>query len=403
MKFSKVIWLVSVVMLILQACGPQKILTTVTPTANQAEPATQPPPVGEATMAEPATAAPVQIDTPSGEFFKPITVRSALGFQGSWLELYFTDPANALSAREVGGVGDIVASSISSAKESVDVALKDLRLDRVTNALLTALRRGVVVRVVTDTDSLNGRSTFQSLIDAGIQVVDDQQSGQMNNRFIVIDHNQVWTGSLNFTPAGVFRENNSLVHIYSDQIAENYTREFDEMFTNNQFGPLVVPQTPHQSVDLQGTQVETLFSPDDLVATRLQQLIGEAQQSVYFLAYTFGSQDLGDALRAKAAEGVQVAGVVEFNQDNPDQTNSYQLEQMNAFKQAGVDVRRDGGDQTMNHKVMIIDGKIVVIGSYDFTERAETNNDENVLIIHNEQIAQKYMEEFQRIQALSQP
>jgi phosphatidylserine/phosphatidylglycerophosphate/cardiolipin synthase-like enzyme len=56
----------------------------------------------------------------------------------------------------------------------------------------------------------------------------------------------------------------------------------------------------------------------------------------------------------------------------------------------------------MNHKIMIIDGKIVIVGSYDFTNRAENENDENVLIIYNEEIAQKFMEEFQRVQSRAQ-
>jgi phosphatidylserine/phosphatidylglycerophosphate/cardiolipin synthase-like enzyme len=51
---------------------------------------------------------------------------------------------------------------------------------------------------------------------------------------------------------------------------------------------------------------------------------------------------------------------------------------------------------------MIIDGRIVVMGSYDFTNRAENENDENVLIIYDEKIAQKFMEEFQRIQSRAQ-
>jgi phosphatidylserine/phosphatidylglycerophosphate/cardiolipin synthase-like enzyme len=52
---------------------------------------------------------------------------------------------------------------------------------------------------------------------------------------------------------------------------------------------------------------------------------------------------------------------------------------------------------------MIIDGQIVVVGSYDFTNRAENDNDENVLIIHSEAVAQKFLEEFQRVQSRAKP
>ena len=115
------------------------------------------------------------------------------------------------------------------------------------------------------------------------------------------------------------------------------------------------------------------------------------------------SQDIGDEIRARAAQGVTVGGILEYNKTDPEATNPRQVEQVNAFLQAGVDVRLDSGTEVMNHKLMIIDGNIILMGSYDFTDKAETENDENVLIIHSEIIAQKFMEEFLRIQARAQP
>ena len=68
-----------------------------------------------------------------------------------------------------------------------------------------------------------------------------------------------------------------------------------------------------------------------------------------------------------------------------------------------ANVLLDRNPELLNHKIMIIDGQIVVVGSYDFTYRAEIDNDENVLIIHSEEIAQKFLEEFQRVQSRAQP
>jgi phosphatidylserine/phosphatidylglycerophosphate/cardiolipin synthase-like enzyme len=51
----------------------------------------------------------------------------------------------------------------------------------------------------------------------------------------------------------------------------------------------------------------------------------------------------------------------------------------------------------MHHKVLIIDGRTVVTGSYNFTANAERRNDENVLVIHNPQIAAQFLEEFHRL------
>jgi len=382
--------------LILQACGGAGLETQV-PVATETVIAATQPPVTEAGVTE----------VVQGEFFATVPLRSGFGYRAPWLEVYFTDPVNPLSAREVGGVDAFISAAIVAARESVDVALRNLNLDSITQALIVVSRRGVPVRVITETDSLTGRSesTFQVLKDAGITVIDDQQLGLMNNRFIVIDHKEVWTGSLSYDLAGVFREYNSLIRVLSPEVAADYTQEFNEMFESNQFGPLVAPLTPYPIVDIQGVQVEVLFSPDDIVAARLSQLIAEAKESISFLAYSFASSDLGTNIRNRAKDGVAINGVLEFDLVDPNQVNPNPnlVEELNFFRQAGLNVLLDRNPELLNHKIMIIDGQIVVVGSYDFTNRAENDNDENVLIIHSEAVAQKFLEEFQRVQSRAKP
>jgi len=60
-------------------------------------------------------------------------------------------------------------------------------------------------------------------------------------------------------------------------------------------------------------------------------------------------------------------------------------------------VRLDGNPRNMHHKVILIDDNIVIFGSYNFTANAEMKNDENLLVIHNAEIANQFLEEFKRI------
>jgi len=48
---------------------------------------------------------------------------------------------------------------------------------------------------------------------------------------------------------------------------------------------------------------------------------------------------------------------------------------------------------------MIIDGAVVITGSFNFTDAAQTQNDENIVIIHDPGLAGQYSEEFGRIYA----
>lgn len=51
---------------------------------------------------------------------------------------------------------------------------------------------------------------------------------------------------------------------------------------------------------------------------------------------------------------------------------------------------------------MIIDGKEVITGSFNFTKAAQNKNAENVLIIRDPSLAKRYMDNWQRRQAVSE-
>jgi phosphatidylserine/phosphatidylglycerophosphate/cardiolipin synthase-like enzyme len=198
---------------------------------------------------------------------------------------------------------------------------------------------------------------------------------------------------MNFTTGGAYKDNNNLIAFLSVQVAEDYTTEFDEMFVHHLFGPNAISDTPYPKLTIDGTPVEIYFSPEDKVAKRIVALIQGAQESIFFMAYNFTSNDIGNAIMQQALAGVYVSGVMDDTQVNSSQGTEY-----DPFMQAGLDVRLDGNqDGLMHHKVMIIDQKIVITGSYNFTASAEANNDENEVIIFSPEIAMRFFGEFQRV------
>lgn len=333
---------------------------------------------------------------PATETSAPLTdipLGAGYGVKGAWFELYFTNPDSPLASQKTGGPDGPLADAIDSARLTVDVAIYSLSLNSVRDALLRAHDRGVQVRIVMESDNLD-RTDPQKLEDAGIPILGDRREGLMHDKFVVIDNSEVWLGSMNFTDSGAYTDNNNLIRIQSVKMAENYTKEFEEMFVDDQFGPDVVPETPNPRVTLDGTPIDVYFSPDDLVQASFLDLINNAQESIYFMAFSFTADPLGEAVRARAMEGVTVAGVMET-----DQVKSNIGTEFDPFKQAGLDVAADGNPDQMHHKVMIIDQSIVIFGSYNFTDSAEKRNDENLIVIYNEDIAAQFIAEFQRVYA----
>ena len=314
-----------------------------------------------------------------------------------WIEIYFTNPAAPHARDYEGGPDESLAAAIDQARLSVDVAAYSLNLWSIRDALIHAYKRGAVVRMVMESDYMEDQEV-QKILDAGIPVIGDQREGLMHDKFVVIDRSEVWTGSMNFTTSGAYKDNNNIIRIRSIQVAEDYTSEFNEMFADNLFGPDAGAATPYPSLTINSTPVEIYFSPEDGVAAHILSLLQGAQDSIYFMAYSFTADDLGDALRQRAKDGLTVAGVMDDEQIKLNQGTEY-----DRFKQAGLDVRRDGNAGLMHHKVIIIDHAIVITGSYNFTASAEENNDENVIIIHNADVAAQYLAEFQRVYDQGQP
>jgi phosphatidylserine/phosphatidylglycerophosphate/cardiolipin synthase-like enzyme len=306
------------------------------------------------------------------------------------LSVWFTRPGESPPER----VDTALCHWLDQARSSLDMAAFELDLPCVVTSLSQAKARGVKVRLVIDSE--NESPELAAIRAAGVPIVGDQRSALMHNKFIVRDQQAVWTGSLNFTVSGVERNHNNALAFLSPGMARLYQAEFEEMFIDHQFGP----RSPRQQLPqlfTQPIQAEVLFAPEDPVRSRLLDVLKNARQSIRFLAFSFTDDEIGKLVLAQARKGVAVQGVFETT------GSGTKYSEYGPFKAAGLDVRRDGDTKViLHHKLFIIDDKIVVTGSYNFSRNADKSNDENLLILSDADLARRYSEEFRRLYAQSQ-
>lgn len=312
------------------------------------------------------------------------------------IQVYFTDPFAAGASQRKGGIDENIIRSIDSAYRSIDIAMLNLNLENFGDALVRARRRGVQVRLVMDSSSLDGNLPDR-LVKEGIPVIGDRRESLMHNKFIIIDGIEVWTGSLNLTETGTYDDHNNVIQIHSRQIADDFTMEFNEMFVDDLFGDNIRPATPYPEVNIDGYRLEVNFSPDDGIQDRLIQLVQDARSSIEFIAFSFTADPLADAMIERSKSGVRVRGI--FDSDQVDSNIGGNYEWMH---RVGLDVRRDNLPGQMHDKFIIIDNRIVATGSYNFSKNAEKRNDENMVIIHDPQTAGLYLAEFEKIFASSE-
>jgi phosphatidylserine/phosphatidylglycerophosphate/cardiolipin synthase-like enzyme len=171
------------------------------------------------------------------------------------------------------------------------------------------------------------------------------------------------------------------------------------MFVDRAFGTGSPSNTPYPHLTVlpqdarEAIHLDSYFAPEDAVADKVLDLVRGAQQSIRFLAFSFTDDRLGEAIQAKARDGLVVQGVFETRGSETEYSEYGRL----ASASPPLDVWLDGNPYLMHHKVIILDDAIVVLGSFNFTESANTANDENLLVIHDASVATAYRAEFERV------
>jgi phosphatidylserine/phosphatidylglycerophosphate/cardiolipin synthase-like enzyme len=317
-------------------------------------------------------------------------------------QILFTTPSlvypDVRNRRSPSPLLQAVIADIDGARKSIDLATFDYDIPELTDALIRAKERGVTVRLIVDSENLETPEVSEQtgrLQTAGIPVHFDDREPFMHNKFLVVDAGVAWTGSWNMTTNDTFRNNNNMVRFRNDLLAADYTREFNQMF-EGRFGGKKTSGTPYPRVQVAGANVEVYFSPEDGVAKYVVQRLQNATSNIRFMTFSYTADDIANAMIAKAKAGLVVQGV--FERQNASGTGS----EYSKLKSGGVDVLHDGNCYILHHKVIIIDDRTVITGSYNFTGSAERDNDENLVIIDDPAIARSFLDEFNRTYAQAQ-
>ena len=108
------------------------------------------------------------------------------------------------------------------------------------------------------------------------------------------------------------------------------------------------------------------------------------------MAFSFTHDDMTAAVLTRAKAGVDIQGIFETR------GSETEFSALTPLYCAKVPVRQDGNPGTFHHKVIIIDDRILITGSLNFSDNADNSNDENTLVITSPEIASRYLEEFEK-------
>jgi len=293
-----------------------------------------------------------------------------------------------------------VVDFIDGAQSSLLIAVQELDSTPIAEAIIRARQRKVLVKLVLEADYLYekdaipnpflaegeheiNRQLHDAVLRANINVRSDYNPHIFHQKFIIRDNKSILTGSANFTDTDTAANLNHIVIVHDGTVARIFGREYAEI-QQGHFGKLSEGTDPRPpEVMVSNVRIKTLFAPDHSPEMEIMKQIAKARQGIEFAIFTFAnSSGIDDQLVLARQAGIPIRGALFSSQANQDWSANKTLQD------AGLSlflVPRPGlpepKPRKLHHKLMVIDGQLIIAGSFNYTGPANQLNDENIIII----------------------
>ena len=293
---------------------------------------------------------------------------------------------------------EAITGFIGKAQKSLDIAVQELDSENIARKIVE-MRPKVRVRLVTEADYLKeatssddpwkvggkqkvNRRIQNALLRSASWVRSDFNPHIFHQKFIVRDNSAVLTGSTNFTDTGTTNNLNHVIIIEDEAIAKIYSKEYREI-RKGHFGKLDEghdPKPPEEEVSR--IPIRILFAPDHSPEMEIMKQMLKAKERIDFAIFTFAeSSGIDDTMLVLARNGIKITGILDNRQSNQKWAASHHL-----LGQPNIELyraKRRGKMRKLHHKLMVIDRRVIIAGSFNYTGPANRVNDENIIMLGN--------------------
>ncbi len=344
--------------------------------------------------------------------------------------------------RKGDNLEQIIIDNINSANSTINLAVQELNLPNIANALIKASKSGVKVQIIVENtyNKIDDQNEALLLLkSANIPIIDDTEdgskgSGLMHNKFIIIDNKKVVTGSANFSYSDIHgdfdkletRGNaNHILVINNQELANIFTQEFNLLWGDGLGGKkdslfgLQKPDSLPTTINVGDSKITVKFSPTsksksfyETTNGLIVENINNSLYSIDLALFVFSDQQIANSLQEKNNNLVKIRALIDKNfafqyySEGLDLlgvellSNKCKIEKdnnvwQNPLKTVGVSNLAEG--DKLHHKFAVIDNNKVITGSHNWSASANYLNDETLLVIENNTINKHFEREFERL------
>ena len=299
-----------------------------------------------------------------------------------------------------------IVEAINRTGKTLDVALYNLQIDDTVSALIRAKARGVKVRVLFDDAHVFPAAgpQIQAVINSGIEtrVMDGRGgSGAMHCKYALFDGTLLETGSANWSGFAETFSYENIMFTADQDIVAGYGKNFEWMWLQARSTakpdspaakPTPPPADPTPDVSFNGVMLpDYAFSPHGGIEAAIVKAIDAARSEADVAMFTFTSRNIMEALKRASARGVKVKLLLFIGQKFPF---------LQEAKSSRMDLRLKTGrleKGQMHNKFAVLDGRLLINGSYNWTATAENSNTENTIFTTAPEYVVPYKAEFDKL------
>jgi len=307
---------------------------------------------------------------------------------------------------------------LTSAKTTLDICVFNITLDEISDSVISLFQKGVKVRVITDDDQAGGQgSDVERFKVAGIPVKVDNNPAHMHNKFAVIDGHLLMTGSFNWTRQAVLQNQENVVVQDTPFLVTQFAQRFNALWNSLQPGlyPAVVNTAIHAVATKTPGICDVIFFPEpdgklpcrnaskpggcrrpncqfshaESGLTRLLGYLNSARSTLDICVFNITLDEISDTVIDIFKRGVKVRVITDDDQQ------SGQGSDIQRFRDLGIPVKVDHNPAHMHNKFAVIDNRVIITGSFNWTRQAVLQNQENIIIQEVPYLASQFHQRFE--------
>jgi phosphatidylserine/phosphatidylglycerophosphate/cardiolipin synthase-like enzyme len=350
--------------------------------------------------------------------------QNTAAFSEPGLDVYF----QSARAHVDGNSTTHLVQFIQSAKKTLDCAIYDLKDHDVVGALQSVANK-VTLRIAYDggkQKEVKGGPSLDPKPKGTAQIIEDSGLSKyataihvtgghlMHSKYVIRDGDTVWTGSGNWTYGGLDLQDNNFLVLFSQPLADVYKANFETLTSKLHTHPAKAKKpdmghllSPERAIKIGNVAITPHFSGGgtEEIENAVVVLINKAKK-VRIMAMLISDSGILQALSKFKPAGKDIEGVLDPHEMKQVMTPPRGKSKIPValFWFARKDKRfvaapshpysQNDNNDFMHNKVMIIDDRFVITGSYNFSENAESN-DENMLILESSAAAAAYTTYFE--------